>query len=125
MLTTPMRLEMSHADPMRLGRSVPLEPGLKSHTGRVRLEVFAHDGRRLAGHQVIILGDQRVMKDFEPDESDARPGTVEFDVVGKAQRILVIPYEPGLAVAVIDVDIEDDAIGARDNHAEARPGDCR
>lgn len=101
-----LRLEMSHADPRRQEWSVPLEPAVQSQTGRVRLEVFAHDGRRLAGYQVIVLGDQRVMKDFEPDESAARPGTVELDVVGKAQRILVIPYDPDLAVAVIDVDVD-------------------
>lgn len=71
-------------------------------TTKLKIELFSHDRRKAPGAQVILLGDQKVMKDIPAGDSEGS-SSIELDAVGKNQRIIVIPEDPELAILVHDL----------------------
>ena len=58
----------------------------------------------------MALGEKCVVDSFDFKNEDKAVG-LEIDVVGRAQRIVIIPEdEPDLAISVVDVDFEDSAV---------------
>jgi hypothetical protein len=75
-------------------------------TTKLKIELFSHDRRKAPGAQVILLGDQKVMKDIAPGDAEGS-STIELDAVGKNQRIIIIPEDPDLAILVQDLTLSD------------------
>lgn len=74
---------------------------------RVRVNVFAHDGRLpLKPFRIIALGVGREYGDYDPEESGGGTAFVDLEILGRLQRFVVIPGERDLAVLVQDVDLD-------------------
>ena len=92
--------------PIPAGRVEHQEARPPVPTTKIKIELFPHDRRKAPGAQVILLGDQNVMKDIPEGDAEGS-SSIELDAVGRNQRIIVIPEDPELAILVHDLTLSE------------------
>lgn len=103
----------SPADPPRVipipeGKVERQEVRPSAPTTKLKIELFPHDRRKAPGAQVIVLGDQKEMKDIPPGDEEGS-SSIEVEALGKNQRIIIIPEDPELAILVHDLTLTDNS----------------
>ncbi len=73
-----------------------------SKAGFVQLQLVAEDGRAVASCRVVSLETRRVVAEF--DGASGGPPKVDLPAGGEVRRLLVLPDDPALTAALVEVD---------------------